>query len=110
LTTATLIARTSADEVITPGVAGTFRRDVGLQVDHAFRRWLIGTARLGYGLDIYQGSPREDKRYSASVAMTYKLTRTVQVRGEFRQDWLQSNQPGTDYSASTMLLGMRLQR
>jgi hypothetical protein len=110
LTTATLTARTTADEAVTPGVAGTFRRDVGLQVDHAFRRWLIGTAKLGYGLDIYQGSPREDNRYSASVAVTYKLTRTVQVKGEFRQDWLQSNQPGTDYSASTMLLGMRLQR
>jgi hypothetical protein len=110
LTTATLTARTTADEAVTPGVAGTFRRDAALQVDHAFRRWLIGTAKLGYGLDIYQGSPREDKRYSASVAVTYKLTRTVHVKGEFRQDWLQSSQPGVDYSASTMLLGMRLQR
>jgi len=110
LTPATLTARTTADEAVTPGVAGTFRRDAALQVDHAFRRWLIGTAKLGYGLDIYQGSLREDHRYSASVAVTYKLTRTVQVKGEFRQDWLQSNQPGTDYTASTMLLGMRLQR
>ena len=110
LSTATLTARTTADESITPGTAGVFRRDVGLQVDHAFRRWLIGTAKLGYGMDLYEGSPREDKRYSASVAATYKLTRTVQVKGEFRQDWLQSTQPGVDYTASTMLLGMRLQR
>lgn len=110
LTTATVTARTAADESITPGTAGVFRRDLGLQVDHAFRRWLIGTAKLGYGMDMYEGSPRDDKRYSASVAMTYKLTRTVQVKGEFRQDWLKSNQPGLDYSASTMLIGMRLQR
>jgi hypothetical protein len=110
LTTATLTARTTADESTTPGTAGVFRRDVGMQVDHAFRRWLIGTAKLGYGLDLYEGSPREDNRYSASLAVTYKLTRTVQIKGEFRQDWLQSNQPATDYNASTMLLGMRLQR
>jgi hypothetical protein len=110
LTTATLTARTTADESITPGTAGVFRRDIGLQVDHAFRRWLIGTAKLGYGMDLYEGSPREDKRYSASIAATYKLTRSVQVKGEFRQDWLQSTQPGTNYTASTMLLGMRLQR
>lgn len=92
------------------GVSGIFKRDAGVQVDHSFRRWLIGTVKFGYGLDDYQGSAREDQRYTASAALTYKLNRTAQVKGEFRQEWLRSNIPGQDYTASIMLVGLRLQR
>ena len=53
---------------------------------------------------------REDKRYLASVGVIYKLSRTVQVKGELRTDWLRSNSPGTDYTASAILVGLRLQR
>jgi hypothetical protein len=34
----------------------------------------------------------------------------VQVKGEFRQDWLRSNVEGVDYTASIFMLGLRLQR
>jgi hypothetical protein len=110
LTTVRLTAKSSGDESTLPGVAGVLRRDVGVQVDHAFRRWLIGTARLGYGLDDYEGSPRKDERYVAAVGMTYKLTRTVQIKGELRQEWLRSSEPGNDYTATIALVGLRLQR
>jgi hypothetical protein len=110
LTTVSLFGKTAVDETTVIGVSGIFRRDVGLQVDHAFRRWLIGTARLGYGLDDYVGSAREDRRTTASAALTYKLTRTAQIKGEFRQLWLRSSEAGNDYTASIFLLGLRLQR
>jgi hypothetical protein len=42
--------------------------------------------------------------------LTYKLNRSVQVKGEFRQDWLQSNVSGVSYTASIVMLGLRLQR
>jgi len=32
------------------------------------------------------------------------------VKGEIRQDWLRSNMPGNDYTATTLLVGMRFQR
>jgi hypothetical protein len=110
LTSVKLFAKTSVDETTLPGVSGTFRRDFGVQVDHAFRRWLIGTAKLGYGLDDYVGSPRSDERYLASAALAYKLTRTVQIKGEFRQEWLRSSDSNADYTASIFLVGLRLQR
>lgn len=110
LTAVKLNARSTAEESTQAGVSGALKRDVDLQVEHAFRRWLIGTAKLGYGLDTYQGSGREDQRYTASAALTYKLTRTVAVKGEFRQEWLRSNLPGNDYTASIAMLGIRLQR
>ena len=132
LTTVKLTGASTVGELTEPGVSGVLYRDVGLQVDHAFRRWLIGSVKLGVGWDIYQGSEvdtssgavlcdcgsrrraalrrRVDKRYSAGVGITYKLDRTTQIKGEFRQDWLRSNVSGVDYTASTVLLGVRFQR
>ena len=86
LTTVKFNARTTADESTLAGVSGVLSRNVSLQVDHAFRRWLIGTARFGYGLDDYVGSIREDHRYVAAAGITYKLTRAWQIKGELRQE------------------------
>ena len=100
-----------------------------MQVDHAFRRWLIGTAKVGFGVDSYQGADvitgvdpiclcvvtmpgggdRQDKRYSAGLGLTYKLNRQTQLKGEFRQEWLRSNVTGNDYTASIFMLGLRFQ-
>jgi hypothetical protein len=130
LTSVKLSAASTVGESTVPGVSGVLYRDVGLQVDHSFRRWLIGSAKIGFGIDTYKGadvitgidpicgcvvtSPgggdRQDKRYSAGLGLTYKLSRTVQVKGEFRQDWLRSNVTGNDYQASIFMLGVRLQQ
>lgn len=110
LTTVKLTGKSTVGESTVPGVSGVLNRDVGLQVDHAFRRWLIGSVKLGLGLDDYVGLSREDKRYSAGVGLTYKVNRSVQIKGEFRKDWLRSNVTGNDYTASVFLLGLRLQR
>ncbi len=111
LTTVKLTGKSTVGESTIPGVSGVLYRDVGLQVDHSFRRWLIGSVKLGFGLDDYVGMlTREDKRFSAGVGLTYKLNRSVQIKGEFRQDWLRSNVTGTDYTASVFLLGLRFQR
>ena len=45
----------------------------------------------------------------SSGALTYKLNRMAQVKGEVRQEWLRSTVPGVDYAATVFLLGMRLQ-
>jgi hypothetical protein len=84
-------------------------RNAGIEVEHSFRRWLVGTAKFNYGRDDYVGSPRKDDRYSVSAALTYKLNRLAAVKGEVRQEWLNSTVPGVDYVASIFLLGMRLQ-
>ena len=110
LTTVTGTAKSTVNEVILPGVSGDLSRDFSLQVDHAFRRWLIGTAKFGYGIDDYVGLPRFDQRWYASVAMTYKLNRDIQLKGEIRRDWIASNSAGVDYAADQFLLGIRVQR
>ncbi len=110
LTTVTATAKSTVNEVIVPGVSGDFSRDFGLQVDHSFRRWLVGTAKFGYGIDDYIGLPRVDHRWYASLGMVYKLNRDMWLKGEVRRDWINSNTPGVDYVADQFLLGLRLQR
>jgi len=110
LTTVKLTAKSFELETVVPRASGQLTQDAGLEVDHAFRRWLIGTARIGFGVDDYVGSGRIDHRYSASTAIAYKLTRSVQIKGELREQWLRSNVAGVDYTATIALVGLRLQR
>jgi hypothetical protein len=119
LNTVKLTVASTISETTIPGVPGELSRDIGLQFDHAFRRWLIGTVKTGFGTDLYpnaitepsgQTTDRLDKRYYVAVGATYKLNPMVQVKGEIQQNWLQSNAAGADYSSTTFTLGVRLQR
>jgi hypothetical protein len=110
LTTAKFTATTVANESTLQGVSGSLSRDLSVQVDHAFRTWLVGTAQAGYGNDDYVGLGRDDNRYFASLGLTYKFNREVQLRGTVREDWLNSNVSGVAYTATSFLLTLRLQR
>ena len=110
LTTLKLSGTTTVSESTVPGVSGALTRDVGLQVDHSFRRWLIGTVKFGYGNDDYVGLDRNDNRFSAGVGLTYKLNRSLQIKGEIDHNWLRSNVSGNNYDETLFLLGIRLQQ
>ncbi len=110
LTTLRFTAVTTVSETTLSGVSGVLTREYTGQVDHAFRRWLIGTLRFMRGTDVYVGSPRVDIRYSAAAQLSYMLTRDWWARAEYRNEWRDSNQPGQDYSANVYLVGLRWQR
>ena len=77
---------------------------------HAFRYWLIGILKGGYGNDVYPGAGLQDNRWFASVGAVYKLTREWQLNATVRQDWQIATQPTFTYNATSVLLGMRVQR
>jgi hypothetical protein len=110
LTTVTLTGTSRGEEVVVAGVSGALRRDVAVQVDHAFRRWLIGTLKFGMGFDQYLGDGRNDVRTSIGAAITYKLNREFWLKGEYRYDQLRSNAANVDYEANVFLIGLKLQR
>jgi hypothetical protein len=109
LTTVKLTAATTVGESDQAGVSGVLYRDVGLEVDHAFRRWLIGSLKGGAGFDDYVGGNRNDQRYYFGAGLTYKLNRFTQIKGEARHEWLTSSQSANDYSANVVMLSLRLQ-
>lgn len=110
LTTVQFTATTSVGESTVPDVSGTLYRDAGLQLDHSFRRWLIGSLKVGIGQDDYVGLDRTDTRYSAGAGLTFKVDRNIQFKGEFRQEWMRSNAADVDYTASVFMLGLRFQQ
>jgi hypothetical protein len=118
LTTATLTATSRADETVLAGVSGVLRRDIGVQIDHALRRWLIWTVRAGYGFDEYVGDvatvngliERKDTRMSLGSALVYKFNRDVWLKGEYIYDQRDSNVVGNSYHANVFLVGLKLQR
>ncbi len=109
LTNVRLIGASTVGESNVIGVSGILYRDVGLEVDHAFRRWLIGSVKGGIGRDDYVGSDRVDNRYSIGAGLAYKLDRNWQLRGDVRREWLYSSLAGNDYIANIFLLGLRWQ-
>jgi hypothetical protein len=110
LTTAKLTAATAVNESILQGVSGAFSRDIDFEVDHALRTWLIANVQAGYGNDDYAGLPRDDNRFFVAGGLTYKMNRDIWLKGELRQDWLTSSQPGNGNQATSVLLTLRLQR
>ncbi|MGU9981071.1 outer membrane beta-barrel protein [Phreatobacter sp. HK31-P] len=110
LTTVRLTAKSMIDESFTTGASGIEKRDVSIELEHAFRRWLTGTARLAYGHDNYRGTARVDQRMVASLGLVYRASRNLQIRGEVRRETLQSNTANQSYSANVVLFGLRLQR
>ena len=77
---------------------------------HAFRYWLIGILKGGYGNDVYPGSGLQDNRWFASIGAVYKLTCEWQLNAAVRQDWQIATQPTFTYDATSVLLGVRVQR
>jgi hypothetical protein len=110
LNTAKFTAVSTVTESVNQGVSGDLSRNFNVQVDHAFRTWLIGTVEGGYGNDRYFGMDRDDNRWFASLGLTYKFNREMQIRGTVREDWLVSNVSGVSYDATSFLLTLRLQR
>jgi len=110
LTTMKLTAVSSTGELIVQGASGVLRRDFGFEVDHDFRRWLTAAVKFGYGADTYFGWGRFDNRYAAGASLTYKLSRTVYIKGEYRHEWLRSTDSPFNYDADIALLSVRLQR
>jgi hypothetical protein len=110
LTTAKLSATSQVYETVVNGASGELSRDLTLEVDHAFRYWVIGVLKGGYGNDVYPGAGLQDNRWFASIGAVYKLSREYQLNATVRQDWQIATQPIFTYNATSFLLGFRAQR
>ena len=110
LTTLKLEMKTTVDESTIVGVSGAFNHYYAAQIDHAFRRWLVGTMRFAYTNTNYVGSDRIDNNFAFTTALTYKMTREWWLRTEYRREWLDSTVNSADYAANIFLVGLRLQR
>jgi hypothetical protein len=110
LTRVSLKAVSEITETNLAGASGALKREAIVSVDHAFRRWLIGTASVSYGTYNYRGIDRSDNKLGFSAGLTYYLNRDWALKGEYRREDYHSNVAGQDYTANIYLLGLRFQR
>lgn len=110
LTTVELGARTAVGETTYANASGDFIHEVSLEVEHAFRRWLIGTVSVAYRIDDYEGSDLTERTFTVGAGLIYKINRYAELTGNVSHLRLNSSIPGDDYTANVMTVGLRLQR
>ena len=110
LTTVTLKGVTTIDETTVTNASGEVSRLVSLGVSHALLRNLTLTGLASYQVNTYPGSNIVEHDYLGTVGVEYSLTRSLVVKGTFTHERLLSTTPGSDYTANTLLVGLRLQR
>ncbi|MFK8250036.1 outer membrane beta-barrel protein [Ancylobacter terrae] len=109
LTTVVLRARSDVEETTVENASGDFVHEIRLEVDHAFRRWLIGNASVAYRIDNYEGAYSQDT-FTIAAGFAYKMGRNMELTGQVSHLKLDSSLPGQDYTANVVQVGLRLQR
>ncbi|MCB1519255.1 MAG: outer membrane beta-barrel protein [Hyphomicrobiaceae bacterium] len=110
LTTVLLNARSDVSETTTAGSGGVFTRAAGVEVRHAFRRHLIGTAGITYTDQDYVGVPIAENEILGDLGLEYFLSREAVLFGRYRHTRFNSNSPGASYDSDEVKVGVRLRR
>jgi hypothetical protein len=108
-TTVLFVAKSQAIESAAPGNSGVLRRDAMVEVDQQFGLQLTGMLRAGYGRDLFAGIARANNRYFVGVGIVYKVSRVLQLRADIQQEWLRSNVPINNVTATVATVGARVQ-
>lgn len=109
LTTVKLTAGTTLNETTTPGASGMLQRSFTAQISHDLFRNLNVTAQGSYLTNDYQGADISQRGYTAGVKLTYRITRSIALRGSFSHEQLSGGSSGADYTANVYLVGLRFQ-
>ncbi|WP_442754866.1 outer membrane beta-barrel protein [Methylocystis sp. JAN1] len=109
LTTMTLRGSTSLNETTLANASGVLTRAVSATLSHDLMRNLNVTLTGTYFYNNYQGADVVERGGSVGVALDYKVTRTVSLRGSYRYELLDTTFPNADYTANVYLVGLRFQ-
>jgi hypothetical protein len=60
--------------------------------------------------DAYVGVPLRDVTTSFGLALSYNLNRDVVLKASLSRQFYSSTEPGANYAATVLMLGLRLQR
>ncbi|MCB1507466.1 MAG: outer membrane beta-barrel protein, partial [Hyphomicrobiaceae bacterium] len=110
LTTVTASATTSINATTLAGSGGSIAHTLGLSVRHALRRNLDANLDLTATRTDYDGTGRTDDLFLAAAGLTYRMNRTLALRGLVEHERLYTTATGEGYDATTVLAGVRLTR
>ncbi|MFN3867572.1 MAG: outer membrane beta-barrel protein [Hyphomicrobiaceae bacterium] len=110
LTTLSFNARTDVSETQTAGSGGVLTRAAGVELRHAFRTYLIGTAGFTYTNQDYIGVAIDENELRADLGLEYFLSREAVLFGRYRHTMFDSSSPGASYNSDEVHVGVRLRR
>lgn len=110
LTTLSFNASTDVSETQTAGSGGVLTRSAGVEVRHAFRTYLIGTAGFTYTNQDYVGVTIDENELRADLGLEYFLSREAVLFSRYRHTMFDSSSPGASYDADEIHVGVRLRR
>ena len=110
LTTVTLKSTTALAETTIRGASGAAEFASTLEIAHALRRYLTLTAALTQANDLYTGVPLRDSTTTVGITARYSLSRDVVMKAGLSREFYRSSEAGTNYCATIVSVGVRLQR
>jgi hypothetical protein len=110
LTSLLLTARTDLNDAVTAGRDGSVTWSGGIELRHAFRRHLIGTAGVRHTLTDYRGVDLTERETTADLGLEYALDRATTLFAKYSHVWFDSSVAGAGYQVDAVRLGLRWRR
>jgi len=110
LTRISLDARTRLGETTLAGSAGYVSRSAGLEIEHRMGRNLVLNAGLNYTRNEFAGTGLVEQTYDAGIGLDYLLNRHTTLSADAQHLRFVSTDPGEDYTANTVMLGVKLRQ
>ncbi len=105
-----LTARSDIGESTSAGSGGAISRQAGIELRHAFRRDLIGTAGLRYAVQDYHGIDLSERELVAALALERYLSREIAVFARYQHTNFDTDAIGRSFDADELRIGLRIRR
>ena len=104
LTTLTATLDREVQATTVSGASSRFDTLGQIEVDHELLRNLILSAKVGYLQSEFEGTSREDDRYTAGIGADYYVTQGVKLSATATRDERDSSVSGADFTRDVLLL------
>ncbi|PPC88412.1 MAG: hypothetical protein CTY31_10940 [Hyphomicrobium sp.] len=110
LTSLLFTARSDVTETTTANVGGAFNRNVGIEVRHAFKRYLIASAGVTYATFDSQDDIIDEREWRSTLGLEYFLNSDAIVFSNYAHTDYDAIGSDSDFSADEVFVGIRLRR
>jgi hypothetical protein len=110
LTTVTFDGATSLSPTTDPDSSGSVVYEALLDLAYRWRENVTLDTLAGLTYERFEGTGEVDTTYQLGVGATWRLNRSLHLRGGYVHEWLESSDAASDYTSDTVEFTLRLQR
>lgn len=110
MTSLLIQAQTDIHDTTTAGSGGVVSHTAGVELRHAFRSYLIGSAGMLFSAREYASDPLEETELRTTLGAEYFVNREIILFGRYQHIAFESNMAAGDYHADDVRAGVRWRR